>query len=239
MVVKLYRNFLSKVECSGLKQLALDNHSQWKEYPDANGTSIKVYGNSYFRHLLTTGFNVNEALRLYGESADISSEEYKQLLLSKFSGLFKEVSFIDGFSVPGFQIVEQETPRVWHYDDEKLRYPYKVAFPEYKDSKYFDRWITFTIMLSEGDFTYDYYSETESSYKEVPEYYCRKHHGLIGDDCDCDLKEYKKIKYSVGDMILADGRYLHRVGESSYSKDKRITIQGHIVTKDSVAYMYW
>jgi hypothetical protein len=235
-MIKVYKNFLSEVECHKLMAFVNENVDAWKDYPDSN---IKVYGNSYFRHLLATNFNEIAAGKLYAETAVIDSEEYRELLLSKFSALYKEVSFIDGFSIPGFQIVEQETPRVWHYDDEKLRYPYKTAFPDYDNSKYFDRWITFTIMLSDGDFQYDYYSETESVYSEYPEYYCRKHHGLIGDSCTCDLKEYATIKYSVGDMILADGRYLHRVGQSSYTGDKRITIQGHIVTKGSVAYMYW
>lgn len=229
-MIKVYRNFLSTGECSRIKSIVYENMDKWNHYAD-----IKVYGNSFFRKLLQTRFNVSEAIELYGVAENIQSVEYREFLLNKFSGIFKEVSFIDGFEIPGFQIVEQSTPRLWHYDDEKIRYPYKSVFP---DSD-FDRWITFTIMLSAGEFTYDYYSETVSEYRDPPTYYCRKHHGLIGDNCDCDLQNYQTIKYGIGDMILADGRYLHRVGESAYSTEKRITIQGHIVTKGSVAYLYW
>lgn len=242
-MITLYRNFLSLEECDSLKNLALSNTDKWKEYPDfkdvPSTSAIKVYGNSYFRHLISTNFNLNAALKLYNSTEDISSDYYKEFLIQKLSLVFDGIKYIKGFSIPGFQIVEQETPRVWHYDDEKLRYPYKLAFPDYNNTKYFDRWVTFTIMLSEGDFTYDYYTETKSEYKDQPEYYCRKHHGLRNDECNCNLKEYSTIKYSLGDMILADGRYLHRVGKSSYFNDSRITIQGHIVTKGSASYMYW
>jgi hypothetical protein len=238
-MISVYKNFLSIDECCELKHLVNSNQSDWNDYPDSNGTSISIYGNSYYRHLLATKRNIAEALKLYAKSKEISSDAYRQFLIEKFSTIFKQVSYINGFSIPGFQIVDQEIPRVWHYDDEKIRYPYKSAFSDYNNMTYFDRWITFTIMLTDGDFSQDYYSETQSAYKEFREYYCKKHNGLIGDDCDCDLKEYKTIKYSVGDMIFADGRYLHRVGKSSYYKDKRITIQGHIVTKGDSAYLYW
>jgi hypothetical protein len=149
------------------------------------------------------------------------------------------VHYIKKFSRPGYQIITQETPRIWHYDDEKLRYPYKYAFSDYKTFDYFDEVFTFTLMLTDGDFTYEYYPQTESKYKEEPEFYCRKHHGLLGDDCDCDLKDPVKLTYSRGDLIIAKDRYLHRVGGSSFANDPRITLQGHGVRKNNILYIYW
>ena len=94
-------------------------------------------------------------------------------------------------------------------------------------------------MLTEGNFTYEYYPQTYSKYKEEPEFYCKKHHGLLGDDCDCDLKDPVTLSYKKGDLIIAKDRYLHRVGASTFAKDQRITLQGHGVRKNKVLYIYW
>lgn len=233
-MIKVYKNFLTEHECGKIHSSVLEHQQDWKTYSD-----IKVYGNSYFRHLLKTNFNADTAYSLYKADRDIEFPWLYELLLERFSNLL-QCQYTSNFCKPAFQIVNQATPRIWHYDDEKLRYPYKVEFPDYTDSSYFDNYYTLTIMISKGDFTYDYYPETYSEYKNEPMYYCRKHHGLIGDECDCDLKDYKTIKYSVGDLVLTKGRYLHRVGSSKYSLDEqRMTIQGHIVAKNNIHYLYW
>jgi hypothetical protein len=239
--VKVHRNFLSEIECNNIKRFVTENKDKWLEYKDAGSdSSISVFGNSYFRHLLSSGFNVSSATEKYRRGNSVSNDAFYDMMLKRFSEVFGNCSYMKNMGKPGFQIITQNTPRIWHYDDEKLRYPYGIEFSDYTDFSYFDRVFTFTIMLSDGNFTYDYYTETSSYYSDPAMYYCKNHHGLIGDDCgQCDLKEYKTIKYSIGDLVLTEDRYLHRVGVSDYNKDERITIQGHIVSKNNMFYLYW
>lgn len=241
-MIKVYKNFLTQVECSQILKYVLENKDDWDNYPDTKlgaTSSISVYGNSYFRHLLKNNFNTTRALQDYNNHRNLDNPWMYNLLLERFNQLF-ECKYTETLAKPAFQIINDTTPRVWHYDDEKTKYNYKTEFPESTGIEYFDSVYTMTIMISSGNFTYNYYPETLSRYTSIPKYYCNKHHGLVGDICDCDLHNYQTINYSVGDLILTKDRYLHRVGASSYTNDiNRITLQGHIVSKKDIHYLYW
>jgi len=234
-MVEIKESFITEADCDLIVAEVKERESAWKFYKD-----IHVLGNSFYRHLISTNFDRDAAWKLYTETFDTDS--FGQTLfatrLQEFYGVYN-LRYMRGFSRPGYQIVTQETPRIWHYDDEKLRYPYEHAFPDYMRFDYFDDAFTFTLMLTDGDFTYEYYPQTYSKYKEEPEFYCKKHHGLLGDDCDCDLKDPITLSYKKGDLIIAKDRYLHRVGASAFAKDQRITLQGHGVRKNNILYIYW
>ena len=239
------RSFYSVNEAKTLKESIESIRSDWRFYPDRKlgaTNAIYVYGRSLFRHLVENKFDSWKSRDSYLKDTFTPEIEYLDVLRSKMSAtLGGGVEYFSRLAHPGFQIVTEGTPRIWHYDDEKSRYPYDVEFPEYRGfDGFFDDLYTFTIMLSSGKFTYNYYPQTLSKYKSQPEYYCSKHHGLLGDECDCDLKTYETIEYEQGDMIIAKDRYLHRVGSSEYTSDReRITMQGQIAKKNNTYYLYW
>jgi hypothetical protein len=232
-MIQIYNNFLQKSECSDIQDFVLQNRTNWLNYND-----LWVYGNSYKRHLLKSAFRINPACSLYFSHKNFECDWLYNTLIEKFSKIFK-CQYSTVFAKPGFQIVDQESPRVWHYDDEIVRYPYHKEFPDYKNSAYFDNFYTMVIMISDGKFTFDYYPQTFDAYKESPVYYCAKHVNLIGNTCDCDLKEYKTINYQIGDLLLIKNRYLHRIGLSEFIQDARITLNGNIVEKQGIHYLYW
>lgn len=232
-MIKIIRNFLSSTECNNIVTEVQSRRDSWKFYGD-----IHVLGNSFFRHWLQAGRNAKIAWESYSSNeAENIVDEFFRKRLSTYVNY--DVRFLENFSRPGFQIITQETPRIWHYDDEKIHYPYTYAFSDYKSFDYFDDAYTFTLMLTDGNFTYEYYPQTQSRYRSKPTYYCQKHHGLLGDECECDLQDPIKIVYQKGDLIIAKNRFLHRVGSSLYRTDERITLQGHGVTKNKVLYIYW
>ena len=243
-MVKVIKNFFSKVECDQLKNFVLSHRKDWIVYKDNKETdhALIVYGNNFLRILLKNKFDKSKTQIEYESGLTIEHEWLYDILSQRIGTLLnKEVRYVDNFAKPGFHIFLQTDPRVWHYDDEKPHYPYRKSFKGYDNFSYFDRVYTMTITLSSGEFTYDYFPETYSKYSENAPMYCKTHHGLQGDECgECDLTKYETVKYSVGDLILTEDRYIHRVGSSKYVNDnERITIQGHIVIKDNIVYMYW
>jgi len=232
-MIKVLRNFFTDTECDDIVAEVKSRQNSWKFYKD-----IYVLGNSFFRHLLANEMDVNKAWNDYNTILDNDSIAH-ELLRKRLSNIYGDVRFLSGFAKPGFQIITQETPRIWHYDDEKIRYPYDKLFFEYRNFDYFDDAYTLTVMLTNGNFTYEYYPQTYSRYKNNATYYCRKHHGLLGDECECDLADPIKLVYKKGDLVFTKNRYLHRVGSSIYSNDERITLQGHGVSRKKVLYLYW
>jgi hypothetical protein len=233
-LIKVIRNFLTQTECDNIVAEVKSRKDSWKFYDN-----IEVLGNSFYRIWLNNGRNAKDAWETYSaaQNVDIMDELFRSRISAHVN--YDDVRFTQHFSRPGFQIITKETPRNWHYDDDKLHYPYAVEFPDYKTFDYFDDAYTFTLMLTEGNFTYEYYPQTQSRYRSKATYYCQKHHELYGDDCDCDLKNPIKIVYQKGDLILAKNRQLHRVGPSTYKTDERITLQGSGVVKNKVLYIYW
>jgi hypothetical protein len=213
------------------------------QYPEYD---IDVLGRSWYRYRqagdIRTGINkaVNDELvyQDYANSPDFDSVAHA-MLLEKMGRLFDHVSYTKHFSKPGFQIVNDSAPRTWHYDNEKLTYPYQKEFADYQGFDYFDRVFTITIMISDGNFSYDYFPESQK-YGTPQEKLCKHHEWLIGDDCpNCPLGPYSSIKYGRGDLVLSEDRCLHRVGASQFAGSKRITLQGQAVVKDNIFYMYW
>ena len=244
MSVNIHYNFFNSDEADEVVAYLRAQKELWNHYPELNmtniGNSMTVIGNSYLRHLVK---HKNRELA-WADYRQIKFDlPVHQLLLTKMSMLFKTVKYMNTMSKPGFQIMDSNGPRIWHYDDEKDSYNYTEEFNDYTDLTYFDKLYSLTIMLTDGEFTYNYFPETISEYTPERHAHCKDHVWLIGDDCknkDCNLKEYTTIKYGKGDLILTGDRFFHRIGPSVYTNSQeRITLQGHGVLKDDVFYMYW
>jgi hypothetical protein len=177
------------------------------------------------------------------------------LLKDKLSVIFDEVKFIQGFSKPGFQIIklnENKNSSVWHYDDMLTCFPYEQYFKDYTGNfnEYFDQKLIFTTLLSDGEYSFDYYPETLSSfgkdYKEARTIspVCEQHRNLIGDECSnpaCNLNQFNSVFYKKGTMLLQDERVLHRVGlkDLNGSSNLRIALQGYGLVKNKTVYLVW
>jgi hypothetical protein len=110
--------------------------------------------------------------------------------------------------------------------------------------------LIFTTLLSDGNYSFDYYPETLSlfsnNYKEAKSIspICEQHRNLVGDECSnpkCKLKEFKTVYYKKGTMLMQDERFLHRVGftDLNGSSDYRITLQGYGLIKNKILYLVW
>lgn len=246
-MIKVYENFFSEDESQKIYNEVIKDEGLWKRY---NHSAVETYGTHFFRIIQ------DSMLKLQRFDKDDIFDSYKSngtfkhpahiLLKEKFQTIYDKVEYLDEFSRPGFNIgrIGETEARIWHYDDEKFYYPYKNIFFDYtKFNDYFDEVFTLTIMLSKGNFSYDYFDETYTKYDSPNVSICQEHIGLKGDICtnpNCILKEYKTINYQVGDLIIASGRELHRGGKSDYNNNQlRITFQGHGVVKDGICYLYW
>jgi hypothetical protein len=225
-MVSIHTNFLSTEECDSIVDYIKRNKNKWYGSTKVIGTTdISVLGAAYFRSLINNKFNTNLALADYDSHLQDVDFDYS-LIVNKFKELTGyEVKFFDKIAKPGFQIISDVEARPWHYDDEKLLYPYQREFADYTNFDYFDKVYTLTIMLTNGEFTYDYTDEV-SKYKTV-------------EKPQFTPTEYKTIHYSRGDLVLTEDRYYHRVGLSNYSEELRMTLQGHAVVKNETLYLYW
>lgn len=245
-MIQVYKNFFTEEDAQKIYNEVMLSQDKWKRYEDSN---LDIYGNFFFRVLQETiksGQTFSDAVNNYKLNGTFIHQSHA-LLKEKFETLYTKVEYIDQFSRPGFNIgrTDSTSPRVWHYDDEKFYYPYKDVFLDYtKFNDYFDEIFTMTLMLSKGDFTFDYFEETENTYNSPDSSpFCPQHVGLIGDNCsnpNCSLENYKTVNYQTGDLVLVKDRILHRGGKSDYNADQlRITFQGQGVVKDGTCYLYW
>ena len=249
MMLKTFDNFFTNSECDTVVSTVMENTPSWYQCP---WTSMYILGNSLFRKLSFTDTGID-----YGNyfNSEYFDTEAIYLLKSKLETMFERVEFIAGFSRPGFQIIrlnENKNPSVWHYDDMLTCYPFEKHFKDYTGNfnEYFDRKLIFTTLLSDGNYSFDYYPETISpfgkDYKESRTIspVCENHRNLVGDDCTnpiCPLTEFKSVYYKKGTMLLQEERFLHRVGITDLdgSNDLRITLQGYGLVKDNTLYLVW
>jgi hypothetical protein len=248
-MIKIFDNFFTEQECDSAVDFVKHHESAWRVCP---WTSMYILGNSLFRKITFTDTGLD-----YGNYFDIGpiDSPATQLLKDKLSDMFDEVKFIQGFGKPGFQIIklnENKNPSVWHYDDMLMCFPYEQYFKDYTGNfdEYFDQKLIFTTLLSDGEYSFDYYPETLSSfgkdYKEAQTIspVCKQHRNLIGDECfnpTCNLNEFKSAFYKKGTMLLQDERVLHRVGlkDLNGSSNLRIALQGYGLVKNKTVYLVW
>ena len=248
-MIKIFDNFFTETECDNAVDYVKQHESAWYVCP---WTSMYILGNSLFRKITFTNTGID-----YGDYFDVGAKDSPatQLLKDKLTGMFDKVKFITGFSKPGFQIIklnENKNPSVWHYDDMLTCFPYEQYFDDYTGNfnEYFEQKLIFTTLLSDGEYSFDYYPKTLSSfgknYKEAQTIspVCKQHRNLVGDDCPnltCALTEFETARYKKGTMLLQDERVLHRVGlkDLNGSSDNRITLQSYGLVRNGTLYLVW
>jgi hypothetical protein len=247
-MIKIFDNFFTESECNSAVDFVKQQESSWYVCP---WTSMYILGNSLFRKITFTETGLD-----YGNYFDVEAVDSPatQLLKDKLSSMFNEVRFIQGFSKPGFQIIklnESKAPSVWHYDDMLTCFPFGQHFKDYTNfNDYFDQKLIFTTLLSDGNYSFDYYpttlSEFGGNYNESRDIspVCEQHRNLVGDNCpnpECELTTFETVYYKKGTMLLQDERVLHRVGltDLNDSTDLRITLQGYGLVKNEILYLVW
>jgi hypothetical protein len=245
---KMIDNFFTEEECDRLCKIVLENEESWYRCPYTN---MYILGNSLFRKMKIANNKVE-----YGTYFDDKpfESEATSLLVSKLEKLYDKVEFIPVFSKPGFQIIKlnkNKVPSVWHYDNMITCFPYQMHFKDYDNfNTYFDEKLIFTTMLSDGEFSFDYYPETVSEFgKDFFESMsirpvCEDHANLVGDNCpntNCQLKEFESVYYKKGSVLLQNTRTLHRVGikDLNGTSNLRVTLQSYGVVKNNVLYLLW
>ena len=247
-MLKILDNFFTEEECNNAVSYVIQNEPNWYVCP---WTNMYILGNSLFRKITFNSNGID-----YGNYFDVGPVDSAatQLFKDKLHAMYDDIKFIPGFSKPGFQIIklnENKNPSVWHYDDMLTCFPFEMYFKDYTNFKdYFDQKIIFTTLLSDGNYSFDYYPETLSEFgKDYTESktispICEHHRNLIGDNClnaNCALKEFQTKYYKKGTMLIQDERVLHRVGmkDLNGSNNLRITLQGYGLIKDSTLYLLW
>jgi hypothetical protein len=246
---KIFNNFFTEEECNSAVNVVNENSNLWYQCP---WTGMYILGNSLFRKI---SFEQNKID--YGNYFELKyfDTEAVHLLKQKLEKLYNDVEFIPTFSRPGFQIIrlnENKNPSVWHYDNMITSYPFEQVFEDYTGNfdEYFDQKLIFTTLLSDGNYSFDYYPETVSNFgKDFFETtgiapLCQGHRNLVGDLCpnpECTLKEFKTVYYKKGTMLLQDERFLHRVGlkDLNGGSNLRITLQGYGLVKNNTLYLVW
>jgi hypothetical protein len=248
-MLKIFDNFFTDAECDQAVNVVKNHESSWYQCP---WTNMYILGNSLFRKINFTDNGINYGNYFESNYFDTPAIE---LLKDKLAQLFDRVEFIPSFSRPGFQVIklnEDKQPSVWHYDDMITCYPFEQYFTDYTGNfnDYFDQKLIFTTLISDGQYSFDYYPETLSpfgkDYKESRNIspVCKDHRNLVGDNCpnpQCKLVKYNSVYYKKGTMLLQDERVLHRVGLSDLngSSDLRITLQGYGLVKNGTLYLVW
>lgn len=246
---KIFNNFFTEEECNSAVDVVKQHQSLWYQCP---WTGMYILGNSLFRKIKFDSQRID-----YGNYFETPYFDTPSiyLLKEKLETLYSKVEFIPTFSRPGFQIIklnENKNPSVWHYDNMITCYPFEKVFSDYTGDfdRYFDKKLIFATLLSDGNYSFDYYPETVSNFgKDFFETstiapLCQGHRNLVGDECpnqECTLKDFKSVYYKKGTMLLQDERFLHRVGlkDLNGTSDLRITLQGYGLVKNDILYLVW
>ena len=242
-MTSVYRGFFTEEECDKIYLDVMSSENKWIKW---SKSGVDNYGNSFFRRMLATPDHQKDRTNTYKNYREVGMFRHSvhDLFKEKLLKMFNKVEYPLELSGPGFNIVTENPARSWHFDDEKFYYPYSDVFPDFTTfADYFDRVLTFTIMITAGNFTYDYFKETTTRYIEPNQSPCLNHIMLNGDNCsnpNCQLKHFDTVEYKKGDLLLGEDRFLHRVGFSNFTEGQpRITLQSQCVIKDDVLYLYW
>lgn len=245
----IVEQFFTKEECDRILSEVVANKDRWIFNPL---THMYIFGNSFLYHTVLDNNPANFVT--YKDKGETYSPFAEELLQQRMLEIFPSVQYTTVFSKPGFHIIEPNRPTAaqWHYDSDLPLMPYQLEFKDYQPpfTKYFDKSYTIVLMLSDGEYSLDYYLETDSEYKDTKEEelnnnpVCASHRNLVGDDCpnpNCSLSNYQTIHYKQGTLLMMDERMLHRATEPNFknSTDLRIIIRGYAVLKNDVLYLYW
>lgn len=246
--MELIENFFTEEECNNALAEVYENEYRWSKCQE---TDMYILGNSLLRKQKLEHKGKKDYTSVY-LSDNIFNFNTAEVFRKKISTLFLETKFCKHLSKPGFQIIkrnESKRPSVWHYDDIIMSYPFDLEFPNYKNNFYefFEDFYIFTLMLSDGTSSFDYYPETDSKYSidtiETP--VCKEHINLIGDNCvntNCGLKSFQTINYTKGSLLTQKNeRILHRVGYKDINGQDllRVTITAYGLVKSNVMYIFW
>lgn len=238
-MIKLIENFFSNAECNSTIEEIYQHQSLLYQCDE---TDMYILGNSLLRNQ-TGNYLDNNVYNLNSVT----------LFKEKLSSLFPKVEFFKHLGKPGFQLIKQnETtkPCVWHYDSILVCFPYEKEFSDFTNfNDYFDKYYIFTLMVSDGKASLDFYPETKSNFgnnatEETETPICKEHVDLIGDDCsnpNCQLNEFQTIRYTQGSLLVQTERVLHRVGSRDIdgTDASRIALQGYGVVKNGTMYLFW
>lgn len=247
-MLKVYDNFFSDKQCDQIVNELLKTKDQFRN----RYTALSYLGNNFFACLSDHNFIYEPGLEQYKK---IQQEPeftgfWHDYLLEQMSAHVMPAQYTQSFSKPGFQMTTTDIlqPGIWHYNSEKIIFPYQEEFSDYTGNlNYFDGIYTMTIMLTDGAFTFDYYPETDSTWAtdimtDLTNTPCAEHTHWEGDKCpdpNCPLVRYETIHYKKGTLLLQDSRFMHRIGPSKYNDQHRITMQGHGVAKNNIMYLHW
>ena len=248
-MLKIFNAFFTEQECDDISTVVKQHQSAWYQCPY---TGMYILGNSLLRKVTFIDNDIGYSNYFETDYFDTSAIN---LFKTKLGQLFDHIEFVPSFSRPGFQIIklnEGKNPSVWHYDDMLTCFPFEKHFTDYTGNfnEYFEQKLIFTTLLSDGNYSFDYYPETLSlfgkDYKEAKSIspICEQHRNLVGDKCanpECKLKEFKTVYYKKGTMLLQNERFLHRVGlnDLNGSSDYRITFQSYGLVKNKKLYLVW
>jgi len=245
-MISQHNNFFTEDECNILLAEVEGCKHQWKVNPLNQFRSL---GNCFFNAMVRMGsLNTDD----YQNENQDELKVYN-LFKQKLQELFTNVDFTHNFGKPGYSIILPNQPgsHLWHYDNELPLFPYGKEFEDYNNDfhSYFDKSYTFVVMISKGNYSFDYYPETVSKYENTAEgemlnYYCKEHVKLIGDLCpnvNCNLKHYEKINYEQGTLLIQEERFLHRASPATFSSENemRVIVRGYGVLKNNRLYIFW
>jgi len=245
-MLQRYDNFFSPDECEVLLSEVKEFRTSWNINPV---TQFRTLGNSLFSAMIRLGLSNSNN---YATETTLNLKVY-EMFKERLMTIFPKVEFTSSLGKPGYTIIlpNQDNSYLWHYDNELPLFPYQNEFPDYNKDfhSYFEKSYTFVLMLSNGDYKFDYFPETVSEYKNTPKeeienYYCKDHVKLIGDKCtnpDCTLNKYETIEYKQGTLLIQEQRFLHRASPAQFSSsdDMRVIVRGYGVVKDNVLYIFW
>ena len=226
-MIKVYHNFFSDDECSQIVNDVYSIQHLWLEHSSYSG-KINYLGRSMLLELGKHQYNTSIAKESYLNAPNYTGRMH-DILIKNMTNLFPKVSYMKQLGKPGIHILQEEKSRMWHTHFEKPLFSYELEFPDYTNNfnEFFSLDYTFTIMLTDGEFTFDYYDDE----------LCKVHENCISPQCKSI--PYTTIHYKKGDLVLQEKKNLHRIGPSKFYNDARIAIQGLAVIKDDTFYMYW
>ena len=173
------------------------------------------------------------------------------VLRDRLLTIFPAVEYTKAFPKPGFvvRLPEFDISALWHYDNELSLFPFQLEFPDYTGDfeSYFEGHYSFIIMLSDGDYSFNYFPQTVSNYKdtaheEMKNVVCLHHVKLVGDSCAnamCPLDNYETINYKQGTLVVQSRRMLHRGNLPTNDDNLRIIVRSYGVVKYGVLYLFW
>jgi hypothetical protein len=231
---------------------------------------ITTIGASFAQSQLDAKLNNNNlSTKDYQRISQENNLSIAPQLLEEFDELYKAVipaletvlgltcKYIPEFGLPGFHIVYPHTvgnlPRVWHYDDlNHVGHRWSSYFDDFTTvENYFENFYSLTVLIEDPGYTsYDYFpasfSQFQENLKQVNNV-CTDHMEVKGDQCgqgnNCVLNQSPPVhvRYRQGDLNLVQGRYLHRLGRTEFTRPEhnRITLQCFGCEKDGVLYLHW